>query len=671
MNSNIISNYPYNSFSFNQISGSSKAALVLSGIEQYFIDPIVFVSGNDEQTIPIINLNFGNKDIILTNNKHSFQMGKNAPSSKFAFIQFNSGEAARFLFGTKYNDDGTIVRDYINVSYKTGVLNLNKRPYVNYSGIVLVGEGVLLNGNQTIHGNKKFQGAIQIGGPENAIYSDDDYNLVISGLDDTPQGMKFVLANDTKETSIIFDPDYHGLVFQGDSYYFQNRRPQILNTGDYSLRDIALSDEVVSLTGNQNVSGNKTFLGNLTINNLTVTGIQSIINTSSINVGSNYMLLNVTGGGGVHGPATDGGIFFITGSGLSGINDSGAVLGYDSPGNKWVFGIASRNDDIEYLNEIASVSLVTGLSGKAVLLDGNQTIAGTKTFSSTIAGSINGNAATVTNGVYTAGDQTIGGIKTFSSRPMVNNTGVLLSGEAAQLPSTIVYTTGDQIISGIKTFAEGINLDSIDSLNLSGVDISIRDGTVNLLGTSNIPTLADIFPASSAVRRYRPMGVGSTTSSSPSYQNIQYFPFLIRKDAVNPQIAIELVSSGAAALSSFPIRYGIYSGQDGFQGAKLFHSGSINCTTTGIFKANIPLTLKKGPYIIATSNTGVSSPAATFRASSAQTFGEIFGEPTFNTTLFNGNSTAVFWDTGVDLNATIGSSFVTSLARAPIPCIEY
>jgi hypothetical protein len=583
MNSNIISNYPYNSFSFNQISGSNKAALVLSGIEQYFIDPIVFVSGNDEQTVPIINLNFGNKDVILTNNKHSFQMGKNAPSSKFAFIQFNSGEAARFLFGTKYNENGTTVRDYINISYKTGVLNLNKRPYVNYSGIVLVGEGVLLKGNQTIHGNKKFQGTIQIGGPENAIYSDDDYNLVISGLDDTPQGMKFVLANDTKETSIIFDPDYHGLVFQGDSYYFQNQRPQILNTGDYSLRDIALSDEVVSLTGNQNVSGNKTF--------------------SSTIAGS--------------------------------INGNAATV------------------------------------TNGVYTAGDQTIAGTKTFSSTIAGSINGNAATVTNGVYTAGDQTIGGIKTFSSRPMVNNTGVLLIGEAAQLPSTIVYTTGDQIISGIKTFAEGINLDSIDSLNLSGVDISIRDGTVNLLGTSNIPTLADIFPASSAVRRYRPMGVGSTTSSSPSYQNIQYFPFLIKKDAVNPNIAIELVSSGAAELSSFPIRYGIYSGQNGFQGAKLFHSGSINCTTTGIFKANIPLTLKKGPYIIATSNTGVSSPVATFRASSAQTFGEIFGEPTFNTTLFNGNPTTVFYDTGVDLNATIGSAYITSLARAPIPCIEY
>ena len=38
-----------------------------------------------------------------------------------------------------------------------------------------------------------------------------------------------------------------------------------------------------------------------------------------------------------------------------------------------------------------------------VKLTGDQTIAGVKTFSSTIVGSINGNAATATNGVVTTG----------------------------------------------------------------------------------------------------------------------------------------------------------------------------------------------------------------------------------------------------------------------------
>jgi hypothetical protein len=42
---------------------------------------------------------------------------------------------------------------------------------------------------------------------------------------------------------------------------------------------------------------------------------------------------------------------------------------------------------------------------------------------------------------------------TFTNRPTVNGTGVLLSGEAAGLPTTIVYTTGNQTISGTKNFA--------------------------------------------------------------------------------------------------------------------------------------------------------------------------------------------------------------------------
>lgn len=52
---------------------------------------------------------------------------------------------------------------------------------------------------------------------------------------------------------------------------------------------------------------------------------------------------------------------------------------------------------------------------------GDQTIAGIKTFSSTIVASITGNAATVTNGVYTTGTQTIDGIKTLSGRLLLAN----------------------------------------------------------------------------------------------------------------------------------------------------------------------------------------------------------------------------------------------------------
>lgn len=79
--------------------------------------------------------------------------------------------------------------------------------------------------------------------------------------------------------------------------------------------------------------------------------------------------------------------------------------------------------ELGYLSGVTS-SIQTQINNKAadnsvVHTSGNETISGTKTFSSTISGSISGNAATVTNGVYTSGNQTIAGTKTFSSSPVI------------------------------------------------------------------------------------------------------------------------------------------------------------------------------------------------------------------------------------------------------------
>jgi hypothetical protein len=99
--------------------------------------------------------------------------------------------------------------------------------------------------------------------------------------------------------------------------------------------------------------------------------------------------------------------------------------------------------------------------------------------------------------VNTTGNQNISGTKNFYTRPTVNGTGVLLSGEILTLPATIVYTTGNQTISGNKTFINNINvsgsgtfnainINNISTLNLSGVDIDIKSGNVNL---EKIPTV--------------------------------------------------------------------------------------------------------------------------------------------------------------------------------------
>ena len=59
-----------------------------------------------------------------------------------------------------------------------------------------------------------------------------------------------------------------------------------------------------------------------------------------------------------------------------------------------------------------------------------------------------GGFAVNTQVVFITGNQDVSGIKNFYSRPTVNGTGVLLSGEATALPTTILYTTGNQIKSG-------------------------------------------------------------------------------------------------------------------------------------------------------------------------------------------------------------------------------
>ena len=85
--------------------------------------------------------------------------------------------------------------------------------------------------------------------------------------------------------------------------------------------------------------------------------------------------------------------------------------------------------------------------------------------------------------VNTTGNQTISDIKTFTSRPTVNGTGVLLIGEIATLPNTIVFTTGDQTISGVKTF----NLQPILSGNplITGVNLSSYATATNLQSTGS------------------------------------------------------------------------------------------------------------------------------------------------------------------------------------------
>ena len=221
------------------------------------------------------------------------------------------------------------------------------------------------------------------------------------------------------------------------------------------------------------------------------------------------------------------------------------------------------------------------------------------------------------------------------------------------------FNRNDFVITGNSVGIGGLPNTGTTKLYVSG-NVTVSGNIIN-------SGIADIFPASPTKRRYYPEGFLTTSSASPIYQSIQYFPFLIKKDAVNPKICVEVATVGSVAA---PIRYGIYSGNNGFEGAKLFHSGSINCLNVlGVYTGDINTTLVKGPYIIATSNTGVNGGQPLFRTLAANTTRSIFGEPTGFSTL--SVSSPHYHETGIDLLTTIGSGIISSAVQAPAPAIIY
>ena len=113
-----------------------------------------------------------------------------------------------------------------------------------------------------------------------------------------------------------------------------------------------------------------------------------------------------------------------------------------------------------------------------------------ETCSRTFEGALNGNASTVTNGVYTQGNQTIAGVKTFSSTIVGS-----INGNSATVTNG-VYTTGNQTIAGIKTFSSDIvgNLDGNVTGNLTG---QVSTATQNSI--TSIPNLATVGTISSGI----------------------------------------------------------------------------------------------------------------------------------------------------------------------------
>lgn len=323
-------------------------------------------------------------------------------------------------------------------------------PRSNPSGFITGISNIVYDfGNQNISGIKNFYSHPTVNGIRVLVSGDVTAQPEATGVSGYLQGQINTLNNQT------------------GSYALKSQTGQFLSTGSADNR-------YVGLIGNQTIYDNKSFVNDVYINRLFVTGTETIANTTVSNIQSPYILLNLTGG------AFDGGIFFVTGAGLTGINDSGAIIGFDHS-DKFKFGISTRASDLSTLPTIGSVEQIDALSG----------------YLEPQINTLNSN----TGNYY------------LKTNPSGYITGI----------DNVVYTTGNQDVSGIKTFLTGVNISG--DLNLR-TPLSIGNGgtsattastaRTNLeLGTSDLPTFAGLtLTASSPYTTSNPNTITQIWASS-------------------------------------------------------------------------------------------------------------------------------------------------------------
>ena len=135
-------------------------------------------------------------------------------------------------------------------------------------------------------------------------------------------------------------------------------------------------------------------------------------------------------------------------------------------------GDKTKLDGIEASADVTDATNVAAAG--AVMTTGNQTVAGTKTFSSTISGSVDGNAATATK---LANARTIGGVS-FDGSANIDLPGVNAAGNQNTTGSAATLTTARTI--------GGVSFDGSANIDLPGVNATGNQNTTGNAATATI-----------------------------------------------------------------------------------------------------------------------------------------------------------------------------------------
>ena len=333
-----------------------------------------------------------------------------------------------------------------------------------------VTNGVYRTGDQTIDGNKTFSGTTSI-----------TNNVYVNGTTITPVELSY-LKDTTSNIQSQLDL----------------KQDELNNTIDISINNLNVENDlhvkgVFTLDGSFNM--NNVIFNNTTVNNEIVVSTQLDIS----NQGTGPALKVTQFGNGdnnqvaLFNAGTEGDALLINAIGdvtiykelilqdkninneLSNIDTSFQYVDNELSNIDASFELKQDNIEVGDLNISQTSGLQNALDNK-VSKTGNQSIGGSKTFTSTIDGNISGNANTVTNGVYTFGDQTVSGTKTFSETTSFTST---IDGNINGNAETVtngVYTSGDQSIGGNKTFSETTSFTSTIDGNINGNAETVTNG---------------------------------------------------------------------------------------------------------------------------------------------------------------------------------------------------
>jgi hypothetical protein len=252
----------------------------------------------------------------------------------------------------------------------------------------------------------------------------------------------------------------------------------ISRTGVFS--DEVLSPNLIYNTGDQTISGSKTFFDPAAFS--TSQAEPFILSNNPLSVvgsGDYFLQLNIQNRG--TGSAASSDLVLTSDNGTEVSNYIDLGINSSQYNNSDVYSLTTGNDGYLYING-GNLVIGTQTDGKVIKFHVNGSETGDQ------VAEINTEGVIAANLVYNTSNQNINGIKNFLLRPTVNGTGVLLSGEAASLPTTIVYTTGNQSISGNKTFNNTLSVGTI-----SGLSAPYGSPSIHIKGLNNGTDFGGLF----------------------------------------------------------------------------------------------------------------------------------------------------------------------------------